>query len=198
MQCHLHSAVQRYQHRCQNSIVMYSLYANKTNIFCKNPEQINWHFHQSTGELLQQQQWPFVWDYIHPLTPILIIRSDQLPPSTCTTIHSILSGALSFKGNFTQVVINIRIANGIRFNTICLFPFVVEQKLISINTMPLYIVTITEVSVNSLGNPCSQSWRRKWMPRWEGFAEKEGLKHEMKEWVGDGVIGQTCSTSGTS
>ena len=30
----------------------------------------------------------------------------------------------------------------------------------------------SEVSVNSPGNPCSQSWRRKRRLRWEGFAEK--------------------------
>ena len=38
----------------------------------------------------------------------------------------------------------------------------------------------SEVPANSLGNPWSQS-RRKGRLRWEGLAEKEGFKPEMKE-----------------
>jgi len=34
----------------------------------------------------------------------------------------------------------------------------------------------SEVSVNSPGNPWSQSWRRKGRLRREGFAEKEGFR----------------------
>ena len=37
----------------------------------------------------------------------------------------------------------------------------------------------------SLENLCSQSRRKKGL-HWEGFAEKEGFKPEMKEIVGDG------------
>jgi len=37
------------------------------------------------------------------------------------------------------------------------------------------------VSVNSPGNPCSQSGRRKGRLRWEGFAEKGDFEPGMKE-----------------
>ena len=38
----------------------------------------------------------------------------------------------------------------------------------------------SEVSINSPGNSCSPSWRRKGRLQWEGFAEKEGFKPRMR------------------
>jgi len=39
----------------------------------------------------------------------------------------------------------------------------------------------SEVSVNSPGNPGNQSCRRKGRQRWEGFAEKECYKKNIKK-----------------
>ena len=44
----------------------------------------------------------------------------------------------------------------------------------------------SEVSVNSPGNPWSQSRRRNGRLWWEGFAEKESFKPGVKQWRGDG------------
>ena len=55
----------------------------------------------------------------------------------------------------------------------------------------------SEVSVNSPGNPCSQSWRRKEKLWQKGFTEKEGFKPGIKEWEGDGILSMNDSSMRT-
>ena len=56
----------------------------------------------------------------------------------------------------------------------------------------------SEVLVNSPGNLCSQSWRRKGRLWWEGFAQKEAFKPELNwtelNWTD--YIEHTCSLEG--
>jgi len=60
-----------------------------------------------------------------------------------------------------------------------------------------YDTRSSEVAVNSLGNRCSQSWRRKRKAAMGRICKKRGFKSGMKDRVGDGkliIISMTVSS----
>jgi len=134
-----------------------------------HPENSQWRYYwlrfrldKGTGEPTQTQQCPITYGQFTPPVPkILFFESGQV--LWIRQLKSTGKDEAEWWIGYT-----------IRYDTRCYYNVRSEVDICS------------EVSVNSPGNPWSQSWRRKRRLWQELFTEKEGFKPGMQEWRGGG------------